>query len=52
VLGEMTLTRSDEICIHTYTAPEDGWCVNSQIVESETALVVVDAQYMLRYATR
>src|SRR5215469_7518678 len=50
VLGEMSLTRSGEICIHTYTAPEDGWCVNSHIVESETALVVVDAQYMLRYA--
>ena len=50
MLGEMTLTHSGEICIHTYTAPEDGWCVNSHIVESETALVVVDAQYMLRYA--
>jgi glyoxylase-like metal-dependent hydrolase (beta-lactamase superfamily II) len=46
----MSLTHSGEICIHTYTAPEDGWCVNSHIVESETALVVVDAQYMLRYA--
>jgi len=50
VLGEMTLTRSGKVCIHTYTAPEDGWCVNSHIVETETALIVIDAQYMLRYA--
>jgi glyoxylase-like metal-dependent hydrolase (beta-lactamase superfamily II) len=50
VLGETTLTRSGEVCVHTYKAPEDGWCVNSHIVETETALVVVDAQYMLRYA--
>src|SRR5262249_42119693 len=50
VLGEMALTRSGEVCIHTYTAPEAVCCVNSHIVESETALVVVDAKYMLRYA--
>jgi glyoxylase-like metal-dependent hydrolase (beta-lactamase superfamily II) len=50
VLGEMTLTRSGEVCIHTYTAPEDGWCVNSHIVEAEAGLIIVDAQYMLPYA--
>jgi len=50
VLGEITLTRSGEICVHTYTAPEEGWCVNSHIVETQKALVVVDAQYMLPYA--
>jgi glyoxylase-like metal-dependent hydrolase (beta-lactamase superfamily II) len=47
VTGEMTLTRSGEVCIHTYTAPEDGWCVNSHIVETATGLLVVDAQYTL-----
>jgi glyoxylase-like metal-dependent hydrolase (beta-lactamase superfamily II) len=47
VLGEITLTRSGEICVHTYTAPEQGWRVNSHIVETQEALVVVDAQYML-----
>jgi glyoxylase-like metal-dependent hydrolase (beta-lactamase superfamily II) len=47
VLGEISLTRSGETCIHTYTAPEEGWCVNSHIVETENMLVVVDAQYML-----
>jgi len=50
VLGEITLTRSGETCIHTYTAPEEGWCVNSHIVETENMLVVVDAQYMLPFA--
>ena len=50
MLGEMTLTRCGEVWIHTYTAPEEGWCVNSHIVEAETGLIVVDAQYMLPYA--
>jgi glyoxylase-like metal-dependent hydrolase (beta-lactamase superfamily II) len=50
VPGEVVVTRSDEICIHTYTAPEDGWCVNSHIVETAAELVVVDAQYTLTYA--
>ena len=50
MLGEITLTRSGETCVHTYTAPEPGWCVNSHIVETQKALAVVDAQYMLPYA--
>jgi len=50
VIGEMTLTHSGDVCLHTYTAPEDGWCVNSHIVETTTELVVVDAQYTLPYA--
>jgi glyoxylase-like metal-dependent hydrolase (beta-lactamase superfamily II) len=50
VLGEIALTRSGEVCVHTYTAPEDGWCVNSHIVETATELVIIDAQYMLPYA--
>jgi len=50
VLGDVTLTRCGELCVHTYTAPDDGWCVNSHIVETATGLVVVDAQYTLTYA--
>jgi glyoxylase-like metal-dependent hydrolase (beta-lactamase superfamily II) len=49
-LGEIALTRSGDVCIHTYTAPDDGWCVNSHIVETANGLVVVDAQYTLIYA--
>ena len=47
MLGKITRTSSGELCVHTYTAPEQGWCVNSHIVETRKALVVVDAQYML-----
>jgi glyoxylase-like metal-dependent hydrolase (beta-lactamase superfamily II) len=50
VLGEMAQTSRGEVCVHTYTAPEDGWCVNSHIVETATELIIVDAQYMLPYA--
>lgn len=50
MLGEIALTRSGALCVHTYTAPDDGWCVNSHIVEAANELVVVDAQYTLTYA--
>jgi glyoxylase-like metal-dependent hydrolase (beta-lactamase superfamily II) len=50
VLGEMAQTCRGEVCVHIYTAPEDGWCVNSHIVETATELIIVDAQYMLPYA--
>ena len=50
MLGEIALTDRDEIRIHTYTAPEEGWRVNSHIIEMATQLFVVDAQYMLPYA--
>ena len=50
MLGQIVLTRSGGLCIHTYTAPDDGWCVNSHIVETANCLIVVDAQYTLTYA--
>ena len=50
MLGAITLTRSGELVVHTYTAPDEGWCVNSHIVETASGLVVVDAQYTLTYA--
>src|ERR1700722_4980822 len=48
--GAITLTRSRDLKVHTYTAPEDGWRVNSHIVELGTQLIVIDAQYTLPYA--
>ncbi len=48
--GEITVTKSQNLTIHTFTAPDDGWRVNSHIVELETQLIVIDAQYMLPYA--
>jgi glyoxylase-like metal-dependent hydrolase (beta-lactamase superfamily II) len=50
MLGKITLTPSDGLKIHTYTAPEEGWCVNSHIIELPSQLITVDAQYMLPYA--
>jgi hypothetical protein len=35
---------------NTFTAPDDGWSVNSYIIELSTQLIVIDAQYMLPYA--
>lgn len=36
--------------VHTFTAPEDGWLVNSHVVELPSELFVVDAQYTLPLA--
>jgi glyoxylase-like metal-dependent hydrolase (beta-lactamase superfamily II) len=36
--------------IHTYTAPEVGWRVNTHLIELPTQIIAVDAQYTLRYA--
>jgi len=48
--GTMTVTESRNLRIHTFTAPDDGWSVNSHIIELATQLIVIDAQYMLPYA--
>jgi glyoxylase-like metal-dependent hydrolase (beta-lactamase superfamily II) len=45
-----TVARSDTATIHTLTAPEDGWLVNSHILELPSQLFVVDAQYTLANA--
>ena len=49
VPGTWTVT-SGATPIHTFTAPEDGWLVTSHIIELPSQLLVVDAQYKLRYA--
>jgi glyoxylase-like metal-dependent hydrolase (beta-lactamase superfamily II) len=36
--------------VHTYTAPESGWVVNSHIIELPTQLLLVDAQFTLANA--
>jgi glyoxylase-like metal-dependent hydrolase (beta-lactamase superfamily II) len=48
--GKITVTPSQNLAIHTYTAPTEGWSVNSHIVEFATQLILIDAQYMLPYA--
>ena len=50
MLGKITIMESQNLRIHTFTAPDDGWSVNSHIIEFPTQLIVIDAQYMLPYA--
>ncbi len=50
MLGKLSLTQSQGLTVHTYTAPDDGWKVNSHIIELPSQLLVVDAQYLLPYA--
>jgi glyoxylase-like metal-dependent hydrolase (beta-lactamase superfamily II) len=48
--GTWTVTRTASLPIHTFTAPEEGWLVNSHIIEFPSQLFVVDAQYTLPFA--
>jgi glyoxylase-like metal-dependent hydrolase (beta-lactamase superfamily II) len=48
--GKITVTEAGGLRVHTFTAPEKGWQVNSHIVELPSQLFVVDAQYLLPYA--
>jgi len=50
MFGNWTVTRNALVPIHTFTAPEDGWLVNSHILELPSQLFVIDAQYTLPYA--
>jgi glyoxylase-like metal-dependent hydrolase (beta-lactamase superfamily II) len=50
MLGRITISASAPLKVHTYTAPEDGWNVNSHLIELPTQVLVVDAQYTLTYA--
>jgi glyoxylase-like metal-dependent hydrolase (beta-lactamase superfamily II) len=46
-----TVTQKEPVSIHTFTAPEDGWLVNSHIIELPSQLFVIDAQYTLPFAS-
>ena len=50
MLGTISITQSQGVSVHTCTAPQDGWCVNTHIFELATQLLILDAQYMLKYA--
>jgi glyoxylase-like metal-dependent hydrolase (beta-lactamase superfamily II) len=49
--GTLVITTVDDLTIHTYTSPENGWSVNSHIVELPGQLLLVDAQLLIPYAT-
>ena len=48
--GSIKVTTSRDLKVHTFTAPERGWQVNSHIIELPSQLLVIDAQYLLPYA--
>jgi glyoxylase-like metal-dependent hydrolase (beta-lactamase superfamily II) len=50
VEGTVTVTPAGAATIHTYTAPENGWRVNSHIIELPSQLVLFDAQLTPGYA--
>jgi glyoxylase-like metal-dependent hydrolase (beta-lactamase superfamily II) len=50
MLGTITVSQHGRMWVHTYTAPDDGWCVNTHILEFTTQLLVIDAQCTLPYA--
>ena len=47
--SRLATTHSGRVKVHTYTAPEKGWQVTTQIVELSDQLIVVDGQYLLPY---
>jgi len=48
--GTIRLTEQPGLRVHTYTAPDNGWAVNTHLVELPTQLIAIDAQYMIPYA--
>ena len=48
--GIWMLTRNEIAPVHTFTAPEEGWLVTSHVIELPSQVLVVDAQYTLRFA--
>jgi len=50
MFGKKAVTEAHDLKVHTFTAPEKGWQVNSHIVELSSQLLVIDSQYLLPYA--
>ena len=54
MLGEITATRCDGVRVHTYMAPDDGWRVNTHLIELPTQVIAVDGTrfefFRLRHA--
>ena len=48
--GKINTTEQSGLKVHTYTAPDDGWVVNTHFVESPTQVIAIDAQYTIPYA--
>jgi len=49
-LGSVSILRNDQAAFHSYLCPEDGEMVSSQVIETESKLVIVDVQLLRPYA--
>ena len=43
-------TKFKNFSVHTYTSPETGYLVNTQIIETEKHLVIIDTQFLKKSA--
>jgi len=50
VNGTVTIIDKGAVRIHSYMAPDDSVNVNTQLIETPSRVVVVDAQFVLAYA--
>lgn len=48
--GTLTVIDKGPVRIHSYAAPEDGLDVNTQLIETPSRIIAVDAQFVLAYA--
>ena len=50
MLGTVIVTDKGNVKVHTYMSPADSFNVTTQLIETPTAIVAVDAQFVLGYA--
>lgn len=50
-VGQVSILKSGPATIHSFMAPADGDMVCSQVIETESRSIIVDAQLLLPYAT-
>ena len=48
--GRFTTTQGEQVRVHTYTAPDDGWRVTTHLIELADQIIAFDGQYMLPFA--
>ena len=48
--GTISVTDRRDVKIHTYTSPENGLLVNTQLIELSAQIIAIDAQCGLPYA--
>lgn len=49
--GTVTTNEFSNFTIHTYTSPDLGGLVNTQVIETRNHIILVDTQYLLPFAT-